>query len=280
MSPGAALHSNLKTQTGGAGKVLSANVVLMPKFPPPPAAGPVEVRDGVIVVAGVQRQDPAVGQHDLAFDHLIAGETVHPHVEADAAAEHETRNSDGRAAAVGDRDVGLAQRRIEDLVARAGADPHDAGSRIEIGRVHHRHVDGESGRHRVARIAVATRARDERHAVLTAPPDRLGDIRSAGAQCDARRPDVGIAQIVREIEFREVEVGRPQHWSENPLGEITPRGIADAGRVLGEDGIWPDAELACDGERRRADEKATTAERRTGESHGDASTTNELRVSE
>ena len=75
--------------------------------------------------AFVAVDDAAVGEDDLRGGELVAGEPVPAAEDAEAAAEDEPGDPDGRSAAGGDRDAVRLQRVVDVAQPRPGADRRD-----------------------------------------------------------------------------------------------------------------------------------------------------------
>ena len=105
------------------------------------AAGAAQRPEQVAVPAFVAVDDAAVGEDDLRGGELVAGEPVPAAEDAEAAAEDEPGDPDGRAAAGGDRDAVRLQRVVDVAQPRPGADRRDAlprGTTAFIGLVSRR----------------------------------------------------------------------------------------------------------------------------------------------
>ena len=88
------------------------------------------------LVVAAYRANRAVRGDDFGCDELIARKPVRAHIEADAAAEHEPGNADGRTASVGDREITIAKRRVEVCVSSAAADRGNAAALVERHAIH------------------------------------------------------------------------------------------------------------------------------------------------
>ena len=102
---------------------------------------------------GVRDDGRPVCEHDGRLEQVVAGEAELAGQEADAAAERETGDADGRTRPGRDRAAVLRERRVDVDQPRAGAD-----RRTPVGgerdRVQARDVDDHSRRRRIAAIAV------------------------------------------------------------------------------------------------------------------------------
>ena len=103
----------------GAGSVSKVNSVTMPKLPPPPPRS-AQNRSGSELADAVTQL--AVGGDDLRGAQVVAGQAVLAGQHADAAAEGQPGDADGRAGAGGQRAPGRRQRGVDVHQLRAGAD--------------------------------------------------------------------------------------------------------------------------------------------------------------
>ena len=152
------------------------------------AAGAAQRPEQVAVPAFVAVDDAAVGEDDLRRGELVAGEPVAAAEDAEAAAEHEPGDPDGRAAAGGDRDAVRLQRVVDVAQPRPGADRRDASpsetasiglTSMRIPRVEERPAK-QWPPERTARS----------QAGAAGEGDRLGDVGGRGAAHDGLRADV------------------------------------------------------------------------------------------
>ena len=167
---------------------------------------------------------PAVRGHQLARHQLVAGQPVLAHVEADAAAEEEAAHPHARAAAVGDGDAELPQRRVERAVVHAAADGRDAGPGVDLHPVDEREVDHHAARRRVAGVRVPATPRGEGHVEFARPEDALGDVVGIHAAGDAAGKYGAVAEVVRRRDLRVARVSRPQERTGQAAVELAPRG--------------------------------------------------------
>lgn len=168
----------------------------------------------------------AVGGDDLGARHRVRADAEAAHVEADAAAQHEARDADRRAAAMGDGAARRAKPR-GDVPVEAARSDRDAAARRVIGHLlHRRQVDQEAGRGRVPGERMPAAADGEGHVHLPTPAQRLGHRLGGAAPRDRLRLDPGVAQVLRPGARGKARVSGTQKAVPEDLGESRPGRVA------------------------------------------------------
>ncbi len=126
-------------------------------------AGPVEVA----FVRGAAAAQDAVGGDDPQRDDIVRGRSPGARREADAAAEREAGDADGRARAGGDRGSVRRELRVDVDQSRAGADRRASVRDADPAQAPE--IDDEPVARRIARVTVTARASDDRNAVPLRP---------------------------------------------------------------------------------------------------------------
>src|SRR5436190_5908308 len=178
----------------------------------------------VRVVAGEQA---AVRGDDLHTAHVVAGEAELPRRVADAAAEREAGDADGRARSTGDRHAVRVELRVDVDQLRARSD--DCGPAVggERDRVQAAYVEHDAGRRRVAPVAVPAGARNDVDAVLAGPAHGRDDVRRVRAVDDRTWVD---RVEPRALEQSRVRVGGRSGRDDRALdapGELSQRRDAE-----------------------------------------------------
>ena len=217
-------QSAKKNDTSATGWVWSSKCVTTPKLPPAAAAaGPVEVG----VLGRAAGAVAAVGGDDPERDDVVGGRAELPRGEADAAAECETADPDGRARSGRDPAAAGRQSCLDVDQACAGADRRDA-RRAERDRAQPAEVADDAARRRVAGVAVPARADRERDLCPSRPGDHLADVVNRQRLHDPERPDAVVALVVDEPRLG---VGRARAPDHGPGDAGCERLQASAGRA-------------------------------------------------
>ncbi len=195
------------------------------------AAGPEQVR----VAVRVAGPDLAVGGDDLRLHQVVAGQPVGAGDHADAAAQGQPGDADGRAGAAGDGPVVGGQPVVE--IDQPGARGHGGGpgSGVDLDRGHRGHVHDQAGGGRPARVAVAAAAGRDRHAVVAGEGQAGGDVVGRVAVGDAGRAEAVEAGVEQPQVIEVAGRSRPDQRAGQVRGQRGPvrgrgrRGGAGAG---------------------------------------------------
>ena len=145
------------------------------------------VQIGVLLLAGADAL--AARQHELSLEQVVDRESALACQVAEAAAESEASDSGGRDDSARRREPVLVRGAVDLAPGTAAADANGAGLRIDFDLFERREVDHDAVVTRPQSGAVmATAADGHEQVVITGEADGLGDIVSARAPRNQRRP--------------------------------------------------------------------------------------------